>query len=87
MKHFLILSLLLMTQLIACTAKGSQLVVLYRGSVDPGNSIVSFINNADETGQFATSHCEELRHLYEIREKTKYFCSTVVFEAFKPAIK
>lgn len=47
----------------------SQLVALYRNSVEPGNSIVSFINKNDETGQYATTHCENLKSIYMEKEK------------------
>ena len=65
----------------------SQLVVLYRDTVEPGNSVVSFINKNDKTGQFATSHCENLRQQYIAKEKINYICSTIVFDDFKPSIK
>lgn len=66
---------------------GSQLVVLYRQEVAPGTSIVSFVNYNDPTGQFATRHCEELRAIYSNREPIPYFCSTIVFEGFRPTFK
>ena len=73
--------------LTACNSRQSQLVVLYKESVDPGNSVVSFLNHDDETGRFASIHCNELKQLYEMKEHIKYICSTVVFEEFKPSIK
>ena len=65
----------------------SQLVVLYRSSIEPGNSIVSFVNKNDETGQYASIHCENLKSIYMEKEKIIYICSTVVFDEFKPSIK
>jgi hypothetical protein len=73
--------------LAACEERKSQLVVLYKYSVAPGNSVVSFINQNDETGQFAATHCEKLRQLYISQEKIDFICSTVVFDEFKPSIK
>ena len=73
--------------LCGCGAKASQLVVLYKHSVAPGNSVVSFLNYNDENGQFASVHCEELRRMYEAKEQIKYICSTVVFDDFKPSFK
>ena len=74
--------------LAACGLKNSQLVVLYKNRVAPGNSVVSFLNHNDETGQYASQHCEELKQLYEARdEPIKYVCSTIVFDEFKPGIK
>ncbi len=77
----------LITLVTACGAKHSQLVVLYKDSVAPGNSTVSFLNHNDETGEFASVHCEELRRLYESKERQRYICSTIVFDDFKPSIK
>ena len=65
----------------------SQLIVLYRSSVEPGNSVVSFINKNDGTGQYATTHCENLKSIYMEKEKIIYICSTIVFDEFKPSIK
>lgn len=65
----------------------SQLVVLYKNEVAPGNSIVSFLSYNDPTGQYATMHCEVLRDAYYAKEGTPYVCSTVVFAEFKPTIK
>ena len=65
----------------------SQLIVLYRDSVAPGNGVVEFIMKYDETGQYATYHCEQLRQLYEEKERIEYFCSTIVFDEFRPTIK
>lgn len=82
---FILSSLLLLA---ACHSDGkSQLVVLYRGTVEPGNSVVSFISKNDKTGQFATTHCENLRQVYVAKEKINYVCSTIVFDDFKPSIK
>ena len=82
---YLIVSLLILS---GCNNDDkSQLVVLYRGTVEPGNSVVSFINKNDKTGQFATSHCESLRQLYIAKDKINYICSTIVFNDFKPSIK
>ena len=82
---YLIISLLIVS---GCSNDDkSQLVVLYRGTVEPGNSVVSFINKNDESGQFATSHCESLRQLYIAKDKINYVCSTIVFNDFKPSIK
>jgi len=61
--------------------------VLYKSSVAPGNSVVSFINRDDETGQFATAHCESLKELYKSKERIDYICSTIVFDEYKPSIK
>ena len=82
---YLIISLLILS---ACSKDDkSQLVVLYKGTVEAGNSIVSFINKNDDTGQYAMTHCENLRQQYIAQEKVKYICSTIVFDDFKPAIK
>ena len=66
----------------ACEKKDSQLVVLYRDSVAPGNSVVALINKDDDTGQFATIHCENLKQLYKSKEKINFVCSTIVFDEF-----
>lgn len=87
MKRSRILPYLAAIFLCGCGAKASQLVVLYKDSVGPGNSVVSLLNHNDETGQFASVHCEELRRMYEAKERIKYICSTVVFDDFKPSIK
>jgi hypothetical protein len=82
---YLIISLLILP---SCSNDDkSQLVVLYKGTVEPGNSVISFVNKNDKTGQFATTHCENLRRLYIAREKINYICSTIVFDDFKPSIK
>jgi hypothetical protein len=88
MKIYIPILILAFTLLSACgNDTKSQLVVLYRNSVEPGNSIVSFINKNDETGQYATTHCENLKSIYMEKEKINYICSTVVFDEFKPSIK
>ena len=82
---YLIISLLILS---SCSNDDkAQLVILYRGAVEPGNSVVSFLNKNDKTGQFATIHCENLRQLYIAKEKINYICSTIVFDDFKPSIK
>jgi hypothetical protein len=83
----LVLTLASLVVLTACNKEGSQLVVLYKDSVAPGNSVVEFLSKDDDTGQFATVHCENLKELYKSRDKVNYLCSTIVFEEFKPAIK
>lgn len=87
MKLNRVLPVLVALSVSACGEKASQLVVLYKDSVAPGNSVVSLVNHNDRTGQFASVHCEELRRIYEARERIKYICSTVVFDEFKPSIK
>ena len=88
MKIYITVLFLASTLLTSCgNDTKSQLVVLYRNSVEPGNSIVSFINKDDETGQYATTHCENLKSVYIEKEKINYICSTVVFDEFKPSIK
>lgn len=81
----------ILLSIVAITSCGdterSQLVVLYKSSVSPGNSVVSFVNHNDESGQLASVHCEELRRVYEAKEGIRYICSTVVFDEFKPTIK
>lgn len=67
--------------------EASQLIVLYKGDVAPGNSMVSFVNHNDPSGRYASEHCEVLRNLYSAREGIPYVCSTVVFPEFKPNIK
>lgn len=82
---YLITSLLILS---ACSKDGkSQLVVLYKGTVEAGNSVVSFVSKNDETGQFSTVHCENLRQQYIAKEKINYICSTIVFDEFKPSTK
>ena len=87
--RFFTLLLLLTTPLLATCEeqRKSQLVVLYKYSIAPGNSVVSFINKDDETGKLAAVHCEKLRRLYIAEEKMNFICSTVVFDEFKPSIK
>lgn len=88
MKIYIPMLILASTLLSACgNGTKSQLVVLYRSSVEPGNSIVSFLNKNDETGQYAATHCENLKSIYIEKERTNYICSTVVFDEFKPSIK
>ncbi len=82
---YLTISLLILS---ACSKDDkSQLVVLYKSTVEAGNSVVSFVNKNDETGQYAMTHCENLRQQYMTQEKIMYICSTIVFDDFKPAIK
>ena len=82
---YLTISLLILS---ACSKDDkSQLVILYKGTLEAGNSVVSFINKNDETGQFAMIHCDNLKQQYIAQEKVKYICSTTVFDDFKPAIK
>lgn len=69
------------------SGEASQLVVLYKGEVAPGNSMVSFLNHNDPTGQYASKHCEALRDAYSQKEGIPYVCSTVVFPEFQPKIK
>lgn len=69
------------------SGEASQLVVLYKGEVGPGNSIVSFLNHNDPTGQYASKHCEAIREVYSAKEGIPYVCSTVVFPEFRPEIK
>ncbi len=83
---FLLLGAALLT-IVGCEKNDSQMIVLYRHSVAPGNSVVSFVSHNDGTGQYASPHCEQLRKLYESKEKIAYVCSTVVFDDFKPRIK
>ena len=88
MRNSIFILFLATTLLSACgNDTKSQLVVLYRGSVESGNSLISFINKNDETGQHATVHCENLKSMYMEKEKINYICSTVVFDEFKPSIK
>jgi hypothetical protein len=65
----------------------SQLVVLYKGEIAAGQSVVAFIGHNDPNGQYAAKHCEELKSLYTAKEQIPYYCSTVVFKEFKPEIK
>ncbi len=67
--------------------EASQLVVLYKERVASGNSLVSFVNHNDPTGQYALKHCEELREIYSSREKIPHICSTIMFADFRPRIK
>lgn len=76
-----------MSMLAGCQKNDSQVIVLYRDSVAPGNSVVEFVSHNDETGQYATVHCEQLRQLYKEKEKIEYFCSTIVFDEFRPTIR
>lgn len=88
MKIYTLMLILVSTVISACgNNTESQLVVLYKSSVEPGNSVVSFISKNDETGQYATTHCENLKSIYMEKEKINYVCSTVVFDEFKPSIK
>jgi hypothetical protein len=64
----------------------SRLVVLYRDSISEGSSVVALANHDDPTGEWATGHCEALKRVYEAQYKNKYYCSTVVFEKFRPHI-
>ena len=82
---YLIISLLILSS--CSNGDKSQLVILYKDKVEPGNSIVSFLNKNDKTGQFATVHCENLKQQYIAKEKINYICSTIVFDDFKPSIK
>lgn len=65
----------------------SQLVVLYKYSVDPGNGAVSFLAHNDKTGQWLAFTAENLRRFYESRDRVRYICSTVVFAEFGPSVK
>ncbi len=88
MRVFICILILAPTLLSSCgNDTKSQLVVLYRNSVESGNSVVYFINKNDENGKYATTHCENLKSIYMKKEKINYICSTVVFDEFKPSIK
>lgn len=87
MKSNLVVSFFLIVALAGCGGKKSQLVVLYKYSIESGNSIVAFANYEDETGARASGHCEKLKELYKAKDKIDYICSTIVFDEFKPSIK
>lgn len=81
------LALLLSACSVQVSVEASQLVILYKGEVAPGNAIVSFLNYNDPTGQYASKHCEALRHVYSSNEGVPYVCSTVVFPEFQPKVR
>lgn len=87
MKSKLALILIFGAALAGCGAKKSQLVVLYKYSIEPGNSIVALVNYEDETGARAAGHCEKLKELYQAKDKIDYICSTITLDEFKPTIK
>lgn len=88
MNHYFLYLIISLFILSSCgSEEKSQLVVLYRYKVEPGNSVVSFINKNDITGQFASIHCENLRQQYIAKEEINYVCSTKIFDDFKPSIK
>jgi hypothetical protein len=70
----------------ASCSKKNKWVVLYKGSVMEGNSIVWFASKNDEDGVWAEGHCKELAKVYAEKFNDAYICSTVVFDAFKPNV-
>jgi hypothetical protein len=69
---------------IAACSKKNKWVVLYKGSVMEGNSIVWFASKNDEDGNWAEGHCNELAKVYAEKFNDVYICSTAVFDTFKP---
>ena len=62
-------------------------VTIYRERIEIGNSMTSFINSNDPTGNIAMTYCEEFRKLYEVHTGTKYICAPIAYEEYAPAIK
>ncbi|MFC7411356.1 hypothetical protein [Hydrogenophaga atypica] len=81
----------LLSMPLAITAFGqpskSQPITLYRESVQEGNSIVNLVNYNDPKGEWALSHCEELRKLYEAKYRYRYICAPVIDKAFRPDVQ
>ncbi len=73
---------------IGCTEKNVSIpVTLYKERILSGNSITSFINSNDPSGNIAMKYCEEFRKLYQVQTGTKYICAPIAYKEFAPSIK
>ena len=72
-----------------CSEKNASIpVTLYRDRIESGNSITSFVNANDPSGNIAMTYCEEFRKLYEVTNtEHKFICAPIAYKDFAPTIK
>lgn len=84
----LLLLLTFMTLVTGCDQrKPSQVVTLYKDTIASGNSIVNFVDHNDPNGVWALGFCEDMKKMYEIKWREKYYCASIQYDEFVPEIK
>jgi hypothetical protein len=85
--YALVLAVALVGSAIAGDPRPSQPITLYRGSIESGNAVVSFVRYDDPNGTWARNACEDLRRYWESKEFQKYFCEPLIWEEWVPRIE